>query len=221
MDGRFVTRDPNSLTTLTGKLSLIARLIQKGLGTRIYYVQIDGFEHHRTAKDRRRDIAHDARLTLLGYTVLRFDYVQIAQVLVNLVENAIKHTPTGTPIVVTARQVPGAIAVAVRDDSPSSSSSPAARAPLSTSTVLDVKPGECFDSAPVPTDGPTRPARLPSSRTSSPSAVTGPMGTAGESSPAHLRGSSRGGLRRYATCSIRPGGSSGPCWRGPRRPGRE
>jgi very-short-patch-repair endonuclease len=40
-------------------------------------VQIDGFEHHRTAKDRRRDIAHDARLTLLGYTVLRFDYVQI------------------------------------------------------------------------------------------------------------------------------------------------
>ena len=40
-------------------------------------IQIDGFEHHRTAKDRRRDIAHDARLTLLGYTVLRFDYSQV------------------------------------------------------------------------------------------------------------------------------------------------
>jgi very-short-patch-repair endonuclease len=40
-------------------------------------IQIDGFEHHRTAKDRRRDIAHDARLVLLGYTVLRFDYSQV------------------------------------------------------------------------------------------------------------------------------------------------
>lgn len=40
-------------------------------------VQIDGYEHHRRAKDRRRDIAHDARLRLLGYTVLRFDYQQV------------------------------------------------------------------------------------------------------------------------------------------------
>lgn len=38
--------------------------------------QIDGFAHHR-AGDRRRDIRHDARLVLLGYTVLRFDYQQI------------------------------------------------------------------------------------------------------------------------------------------------
>lgn len=40
-------------------------------------IQIDGFEYHRTAKDRRRDIAHDARLMLLGYTVFRFDYSQV------------------------------------------------------------------------------------------------------------------------------------------------
>ncbi|MFJ6654036.1 DUF559 domain-containing protein [Microbacterium sp. NPDC091313] len=39
-------------------------------------IQIDGFAHHRAA-DRRRDIAADARLALLGYTVLRFDYRQI------------------------------------------------------------------------------------------------------------------------------------------------
>ncbi|MEZ3161262.1 DUF559 domain-containing protein [Microbacterium sp. BWT-B31] len=46
------------------------------LGDRLV-VQLDGFEHHREAKDRRRDIAHDVRLRLLGYTVLRFDYAQI------------------------------------------------------------------------------------------------------------------------------------------------
>lgn len=39
-------------------------------------IQIDGFAHHQAA-DRRRDIAADARLALLGYTVLRFDYRQI------------------------------------------------------------------------------------------------------------------------------------------------
>lgn len=40
-------------------------------------VQVDGFEFHHDAKDRRRDISHDARLALRGYTVLRFDYAQI------------------------------------------------------------------------------------------------------------------------------------------------
>ena len=40
-------------------------------------VQSDGFAHHSTAKDRRRDIRADARLVLLGYTVLRFDYQQL------------------------------------------------------------------------------------------------------------------------------------------------
>jgi very-short-patch-repair endonuclease len=40
-------------------------------------VQIDGFAHHSDAAARRRDIAADARLTLRGYTVLRFDWKQI------------------------------------------------------------------------------------------------------------------------------------------------
>ncbi|MBY6060369.1 endonuclease domain-containing protein [Microbacterium esteraromaticum] len=40
-------------------------------------VQLDGFTHHRKPKDRRRDLRQDARLALLGYTVLRFDYQQV------------------------------------------------------------------------------------------------------------------------------------------------
>lgn len=39
-------------------------------------IQIDGFAHHQAA-DRRRDLRADARLVVRGYTVLRFDYVQI------------------------------------------------------------------------------------------------------------------------------------------------
>ncbi|ASD21773.1 DNA helicase [Cryobacterium sp. LW097] len=40
-------------------------------------LQSDGFSFHSTAEQRRADIAHDRRLVLLGFTVLRYDYRQI------------------------------------------------------------------------------------------------------------------------------------------------
>lgn len=40
-------------------------------------VQLDGFEFHSSAAERRRDLEADARLVLRGYTVLRFDYFQV------------------------------------------------------------------------------------------------------------------------------------------------
>lgn len=40
-------------------------------------VQIDGYEFHSSSAQRSADIAHDAELTLRGYTVLRFSYAQI------------------------------------------------------------------------------------------------------------------------------------------------
>lgn len=46
VNGQVVTRDPNSLANLGGRLTLIGRLIQKGLGTRIYYIQHSGFDTH-------------------------------------------------------------------------------------------------------------------------------------------------------------------------------
>ncbi|WP_240658673.1 endonuclease domain-containing protein [Microbacterium sp. CPCC 204701] len=39
--------------------------------------QIDGFAHHSSAADRRRDIEADSRLVARGYVVLRFDYHQV------------------------------------------------------------------------------------------------------------------------------------------------
>lgn len=46
------------------------------IGDRLVY-QVDGFDFHRQAPQRREDIAHDRRLVLAGYTVLRYDYAQI------------------------------------------------------------------------------------------------------------------------------------------------
>jgi very-short-patch-repair endonuclease len=46
------------------------------IGERLIY-QMDGYSFHKSAAQRRADIAHDRRLTLMGYTVLRYDYAQI------------------------------------------------------------------------------------------------------------------------------------------------
>jgi len=40
-------------------------------------LQVDGYEFHRSPAQRRADIAHDRRLRLMGYTVLRVDYQQV------------------------------------------------------------------------------------------------------------------------------------------------
>ncbi len=50
--------------------------------------------------------------------LLYFDYVEIAQVLMNLGENAVKYTPSGTTITLTARHVSDAIEFAVCDAGP-------------------------------------------------------------------------------------------------------
>jgi two-component system sensor histidine kinase KdpD len=57
----------------------------------------------------RTDVAPDLPL-------VRFDYVEIAQVLMNLGENALKYTPPGTEVVFSARRAPGAVELSVRDN---------------------------------------------------------------------------------------------------------
>lgn len=58
------------------QVTILGHRVDGLIGDRLVY-QIDGFEHHREARQRRADIAHDRRLVLAGYTVLRYDYVQI------------------------------------------------------------------------------------------------------------------------------------------------
>lgn len=46
------------------------------LGERLV-AQLDGFAHHSSTRERTRDLAHDRELVALGYTVLRFSYVEV------------------------------------------------------------------------------------------------------------------------------------------------
>jgi uncharacterized protein (DUF1501 family) len=50
-DGRLV-----SLNTLGQKLQLVARLIEKGFGTRVFYVMIDGFDTHSSQAEQHRKL---------------------------------------------------------------------------------------------------------------------------------------------------------------------
>lgn len=55
---------------------IAGHLVDVLVGERLV-LQIDGYEFHASSAQRTRDIAHDAELTLRGYTVLRFSYRQI------------------------------------------------------------------------------------------------------------------------------------------------
>jgi two-component system sensor histidine kinase KdpD len=70
---------------------------------------------------RLRFVASDHRLRLQlpdDLLPLEFDYVEIDQVLTNLIENSLKYTPPGSEIVVSVRAAPGEIVVEVADDGP-------------------------------------------------------------------------------------------------------
>ena len=51
----------NGNSPLTLKLQLVARLIQKGLGTRLFYVAIDGFDTHSGQAEAHRQSARRGR----------------------------------------------------------------------------------------------------------------------------------------------------------------
>ncbi|MBX9627077.1 MAG: DUF1501 domain-containing protein, partial [Gemmataceae bacterium] len=51
--------DEGELSTLNGKLNLIGRLIQKGLGTRIYYASIAGFDTHSGQADMHANLMQE------------------------------------------------------------------------------------------------------------------------------------------------------------------
>ncbi|HET8943687.1 MAG TPA: DUF4118 domain-containing protein, partial [Dehalococcoidia bacterium] len=53
-----------------------------------------------------------------GLPAVHFDYVEIDQVVSNLLENAVAHTPPGTAIEISVRQSPGQVEMAIADSGP-------------------------------------------------------------------------------------------------------
>lgn len=76
LETRFVRGMRQVGVTVRQQVTIDGRPVDGRIGDSLL-VQLDGFEFHRSAADRRRDIEADARLALRGYTVLRFDYFQV------------------------------------------------------------------------------------------------------------------------------------------------
>lgn len=75
LETRFIWIMRDIGVSVRQQVRIDGRPVDGVIGERLI-VQIDGFAHHQAA-ERRRDIEADARLVLLGYTVLRFDFYQV------------------------------------------------------------------------------------------------------------------------------------------------
>lgn len=76
LESVFVARLRRGLVPVRQQVPLLGHRVDALVGDRLV-CQLDGFAHHRSAADRRRDLDHDRRLALAGYTVLRFDYARV------------------------------------------------------------------------------------------------------------------------------------------------
>jgi two-component system sensor histidine kinase KdpD len=107
------------LERLVGNLLDMTRLASGALHVKREWVPVDELvggvltrlEDALSGRDVKTSVAPDLPL-------LSVDPVLFEQVLVNLVENAIKHTPSGSPIEIGARLLPEGVAIEVADRGP-------------------------------------------------------------------------------------------------------
>ncbi|MBX9582494.1 MAG: DUF1501 domain-containing protein [Gemmataceae bacterium] len=66
-NGNNGRNNEGELGTLNGKLNLIARLIQKGLGTRIYYASINGFDTHSGQAEMHANLLAEVSSAIGGF----------------------------------------------------------------------------------------------------------------------------------------------------------
>jgi two-component system sensor histidine kinase KdpD len=114
-----IDEETDRLTLMVSNLLDLSRIEGGALRPQKDWYDIDELIVDVRARLAPRMKSHPLTVTVEpDLPLLRFDYIQIAQVLVNLIENAVTYTTDGTPVAVLARQVPGAVEISVHDDGP-------------------------------------------------------------------------------------------------------
>jgi two-component system, OmpR family, sensor histidine kinase KdpD len=116
---RAIDEETDRLSLMVGNLLDLSRI--EGGALRPDKEWYDVAELVADVADRLAPLAAGHRLSTRvepDLPVAFFDYVEIAQVLINLIQNAVKYTPSGTAISVAARRSGGAIELAVADTGP-------------------------------------------------------------------------------------------------------
>jgi two-component system sensor histidine kinase KdpD len=114
-----IDEETDRLTLMVSNLLDLSRIEGGALRPQQDWYDVDELIADVRSRLEARTASHPLTVAIAPHLPpLRFDYVEIAQVLVNLIENAARYTPAGTLIVVGARRVPGAIELWVHDEGP-------------------------------------------------------------------------------------------------------
>ena len=114
-----IDEETDRLTLMVSNLLDLSRIEGGALRPQKDWYDLDELIGDVQSRIQARTEAHPVRLEIEpDLPLLYFDYVEIAQVLLNLIENAVKYTPLGTPITIAARRVSGAVEISVHDEGP-------------------------------------------------------------------------------------------------------
>src|SRR4051812_17216522 len=118
-----IDEETDRLTLMVSNLLDLTRIEGGALRPQKDWYDVDELIADVQSRMAARTQAHPVTISVEpGLPILPFDYIEIAQVLANLLENAVKYTPARTPITVGARHLPDAVEISVHDDGPGVSS---------------------------------------------------------------------------------------------------
>jgi two-component system sensor histidine kinase KdpD len=112
-----IDEETDRLTLMVSNLLDLSRIEGGALRPQKDWYDVDELIGDVRQRLAARTAEHPVRVAVEpDLPLLQFDYVEIAQVLVNLIENAVKYTSLGTPITIAARRIPGAVEISVHDE---------------------------------------------------------------------------------------------------------
>jgi two-component system sensor histidine kinase KdpD len=113
----LVNNEAQRLDRIVANILSLGRIEAGALSPNLEAVDLVELIEHAAARLQPLFGAHTLRLELpRGLPLVRADYSQIDQVVTNILENAVRHTPAGTTVVVIAAATSDSVVVSVCDD---------------------------------------------------------------------------------------------------------
>jgi two-component system sensor histidine kinase KdpD len=114
-----IDEEADRLNVMVGNLLDLSRIEGGALHPDKEWCDIEELVLDVAQRLRQRTTDHPINVDIApALPLVHLDYVEIAQVLMNLGENAIKYTPPGTPVQLSAHHVAEQLELVVRDDGP-------------------------------------------------------------------------------------------------------
>jgi two-component system, OmpR family, sensor histidine kinase KdpD len=114
-----VSDETERLDRIVSNILSMSRIEAGSFSPSLDSIEVGELIEHTAARLRRLLAQHEVRLDIPDdLPLVDADYTQIDQVVTNLLENAARHTPPGTTVVVTVRHESDRVTVRIADDGP-------------------------------------------------------------------------------------------------------